>query len=126
MGWGPLLIGASNWVKLNFLIRWPTRLALACGLGLGEFVMDDMANYFVYWNCVTKDIRIHRSSCPACKDGDGIHEVADSPDRGTKYDWEPAETYTEAEAIAATIEQQEGFARRNTLINCRHCCPQEN
>jgi hypothetical protein len=80
-----------------------------------------MADYFVYWNSVTSNVRIHRAHCGACKNGDGMHRVVGGY-RGLKYDWERAKTYAKAVALAGRLERS-GITRRNTRLDCGLCHP---
>jgi hypothetical protein len=77
--------------------------------------------FWVYWDSKTARVRIHLTDCGACQNGNGMH--SDDHELGKVYGWEPADSYSEAKAIAH--QKQHEFENEGP-INCGLCHPQNH
>lgn len=86
-----------------------------------------MAPFFVFWNTVVRKTKVHRASCGACKNGQGMHEGRIQAGKGDTYDWVPAASYAEAAAIAASLKRSKPIlASQKSSIECGLCRPARN
>jgi len=83
-----------------------------------------MADFYVHWNTALRRVRIHRSECSVRKQSDGMHEDRIAADRGTTWDWEPADSFAEALAIVKALKHSKPIlVRPGTRIECGLCHP---
>ena len=83
-------------------------------------MVNPMADFYVHWNVIVRRVRIHRSECGACNNGRGMHKGKIAAGRGETYDWQAAESYREAQAIAKASPP----ARRGAKVaDCGLCHP---
>jgi hypothetical protein len=86
-----------------------------------------MAAFYVHWDRIVGEVRIHRSECGACKGGAGMHEGKIGAGRGDTYDWEQADTYPEARSIVEALKQSRPQLNRpGARIDCGLCHPAKN
>jgi hypothetical protein len=71
---------------------------------------------WVYWDKLTRRVRIHRGECRCCNDGKGMHPGS-QVGRGKQFHWFPARSYQDAKR---TVRERTD-PRKGEPIDCGHC-----